>query len=87
MYVAFLFPRNLILRLLKRSFVVFVENESFPVLKTLLSISNRVIKIAVNSDVAIPISKVVAKPLIGPVPKIYKTNAVRPVVMLASRKS
>ncbi len=28
-----------------------------------------VIKIAVKSDVAIPINKVVAKPFIGPVPK------------------
>ena len=41
--------------------------------------------IAVNNDVAIPINKVVAKPLIGPVPKIYKTSAVRPVVIFASK--
>ena len=32
-------------------------------------ISNLEIKIAVNKDVIIPISNVVAKPLIGPVPK------------------
>ena len=43
------------------------------------------INIAVNSDVAIPISKVVAKPLIGPVPNIYNTSAVKPVVILASK--
>ena len=49
-----------------------------------MSINNLVIKIAVNKDVAIPISKVVAKPLIGPEPKIYNTSAVRPVVMFAS---
>ena len=42
------------------------------------------INIAVNRDVAIPISKVVAKPLIGPVPNIYNTNAVKPVVIFAS---
>ena len=42
-------------------------------------------KIAVNKDVAIPISNVVAKPLIGPVPNMYKTSAVRPVVIFASK--
>ena len=41
-------------------------------------------KIAVNREVPIPINKVVANPLIGPVPKINKTNAVSPVVILAS---
>ena len=41
--------------------------------------------IAVNKDVAIPINKVVANPLIGPVPKMNRINAVRPVVMLASK--
>ena len=44
-----------------------------------------VINIAVNSEVAIPINKVVANPLIGPVPKINKIKAVNPVVMLASK--
>ena len=42
-------------------------------------------KIAVNNDVIIPIRRVVANPLIGPVPKIKRINAVRPVVMLASK--
>ena len=42
-------------------------------------------KMAVNSEVAIPINKVVAKPLIGPVPSIKRIKAVNPVVMLASR--
>ena len=41
-------------------------------------------KIAVNNEVAIPISNVVAKPLIGPVPKMYNTSAVNPVVIFAS---
>ena len=39
-------------------------------------------KIAVNREVAIPIKRVVAKPLIGPVPKMNKINAVKPVVYL-----
>ncbi len=77
--------KNLILRLLNRSLVDLVEKDSFPDLNTLLSIRSLVIKIAVNNDVAIPINKVVAKPLIGPVPNIYKTSAVRPVVIFASK--
>ena len=42
-------------------------------------------KIAVNKEVAIPISNVVANPLIGPEPKTKRINAVKPVVILASR--
>ena len=42
-------------------------------------------KIAVKSEVPIPIRRVVAKPLIGPVPKINRMRAVSPVVILASR--
>ena len=42
-------------------------------------------KIAVNNDVAIPINKVVANPLIGPDPKTKRINAVSPVVILASK--
>ena len=49
------------------------------------STSSRVTKIAVDKEVAIPISSVVANPLIGPVPKTNKINAVSPVVMLASK--
>ena len=41
-------------------------------------------KIAVNNEVPIPIRSVVAKPLIGPVPKINKISAVKPVVIFAS---
>ena len=48
------------------------------------SINNLVMNIAENREVAIPISNVVAKPLIGPVPKIKSIIAVKPVVMLAS---
>ena len=51
----------------------------------LASINNRVIKMAVNKEVAIPINKVVAKPLIGPVPNTKRINAVKPVVIFASK--
>ena len=71
--------------MLNKSFVDLVEKDSFPDLNTLLSIRSLVINIAVNKDVAIPINKVVAKPLIGPVPNIYNTSAVRPVVIFASK--
>ena len=42
-------------------------------------------KIAVNREVIIPISKVVANPFIGPVPKTKSTKAVTPVVIFASK--
>ena len=65
--------------------VGFVEKETpFP-FSFLESTRIRVINIAVNNEVPIPINKVVANPLIGPVPKINKISAVRPVVILASR--
>ena len=41
-------------------------------------------KIAVNNDVKIPMIKVVANPLIGPVPNTNKIIAVKPVVILAT---
>jgi hypothetical protein len=47
-------------------------------------IINLVINIAANNDVRIPITKVVAKPLIGPVPKVYKIIPVKSVVTFAS---
>ena len=40
---------------------------------------------AVNREVAMPINKVVANPLIGPVPNTKRINAVSPVVILASK--
>ena len=49
------------------------------------SIKKRVMKMAVKSEVAIPINRVVANPLMGPVPKTKRINAVSPVVMLASK--
>ena len=65
--------------------VGFVENEtSFP-FSFLESTRILVTKIAVNNDVPIPINKVVAKPFMGPVPKIKRINAVSPVVILASK--
>ena len=42
-------------------------------------------KIAVNSEVKIPIKRVVANPFIGPVPNVYRIKAVSPVVMFASK--
>ena len=39
---------------------------------------------AVTNEVAIPIIKVVANPLIGPEPKIYKIIPVKKVVIFAS---
>ena len=62
-----------------------VANEtSFPFTER-ESIKSRVMKIAVKREVAIPINKVVANPLIGPVPNTNKIKAVRPVVMFASK--
>ena len=49
------------------------------------SIKKRVIKMAVKSEVPIPINKVVANPLMGPVPNTKRINAVSPVVILASK--
>ena len=42
-------------------------------------------KIAVNNEVAIPIKRVVANPLIGPDPNTNKIKAVNPVVIFASK--
>ena len=56
-----------------------VEKSNFPPLFTYQSISNLVINIAVNNDATIPINKVVANPLIGPVPNTNKIKAVKPV--------
>ena len=46
---------------------------------------NRVIKMAAKREVIIPIIKVVANPKIGPLPKMYKINPVKKVVMFESR--
>ncbi len=70
---------------LKRFFVIAVEKSKFPFLFAYQSTIKRVIKIAVNKEVAIPINKVVANPLIGPVPKMNKIKAVKPVVIFASK--
>ena len=80
-----LFCRNFIEIFWNKDLVGGVENEIFLPFSLLISTNNRVIKIAVNKEVAIPIKRVVAKPLIGPVPKIKRINAVRPVVIFASK--
>ena len=69
----------------KSPFVAFVENETFLPLSFRESTRILVMKIAVKSEVPIPIRSVVAKPLMGPVPKIKRINAVNPVVILASK--
>ena len=61
-----------------------VENCKLPPLFTYQSTNKRVMKIAVNKEVKIPMINVVAKPLIGPVPNTNKIKAVKPVVILAS---
>ena len=50
----------------------------------LAEIINLVIKIALNKEVMIPIINVVAKPLIGPVPKEKRIIPVNKVVTFAS---
>ena len=64
------------------------NKQSFADLKlspiNLAEIINLVIKIAQNKEVNIPIIKVVANPLIGPVPKENKIIPVNKVVTLAS---
>ena len=65
--------------------VALVEKLTFLPLNKRLSTNKRVMKIAVNKEVPIPINKVVANPLIGPVPKTNKIKAVKPVVIFASK--
>src|SRR5690606_21675856 len=84
-YAIFLFCRNWILVLVNRFLVTEVEQGKDLPSFVYHSINSLVIKIAVNKDVAIPINKVVANPLIGPVPKIKRMIPVRAVVMFASR--
>ena len=76
---------KLILLFLNKFFVIDVEKSNFLPLFTYQSTNKRVIKIAVNNDVIIPINKVVANPLIGPVPNTNKIKAVKPVVIFASK--
>ena len=61
-----------------------VEKLSLLPLSTSQYISNLDINIAVKSDVIIPINNVVAKPSMGPVPKLFKIKATKPVVIFAS---
>ena len=46
---------------------------------------SRVTKMAVNTDVTMPTSKVTPNPLTGPDPKANRINAVMPVVIFASK--
>ena len=68
-----------------RPFVDFVEKDTPLLFSFLESTRILVMNIAVNKEVPIPINKVVANPLMGPVPKTNKISAVKPVVILASK--
>ena len=81
----FLLDKNVIDKFLNKFLVSEEEKNNSLFNEICLSTNILVIKIAVNKEVIIPIKSVVAKPLIGPEPKINKINAVRPVVILASR--
>ena len=84
-YVNFLRFKKSIFKFLNRPFVKGVEKLSREPLFTSQLISSLEIKIAVNKEVIIPINNVVANPLIGPVPNVYRINAVKPVVIFASK--
>ena len=64
--------------------MILVEKSRVLFLLISLSIKIRAINKAVNKEVKIPTNKVVAKPLIGPVPKINKITPVMICVTLAS---
>ena len=69
-YVIFRCIKKLNFKFLNRPLVIGVENDNLePLFKSQFT-SILVIKIAVNKEVIIPINSVVAKPLIGPVPKV-----------------
>ena len=70
---------------LNKPFVRGVEKLNLEPLFISQLINNLEIKIAVNREVIIPINSVVANPLIGPVPNVYRINAVSPVVIFASK--
>ena len=71
--------------LVNKDLVIGVEKFKILDLDNLLSTNILVINIAVNNEVAIPINKVVAKPLIGPDPNTKRIKAVSPVVIFASK--
>ena len=84
-YDIFLLDKKLIERFLNKFLVSDDEKAKSLLDEICLSTNILVIKIAVNKDVIIPISSVVAKPLIGPEPNINRISAVRPVVIFASK--
>ena len=83
--IAFLLDKKLIERFLNKFLVSDDEKAKSLLDEICLSTNILVIKIAVNKDVIIPISSVVAKPFIGPEPNINRISAVRPVVIFASK--
>ena len=77
-------PTKLALIFVNQSFVISEEKVMDFLFSNRLKKTNRVKTMAENNDVKIPMIKVVAKPRIAPLPKLYRTNAVSKVVMLAS---
>ena len=77
-------PIKSIFKFLKAPCVIRLSKDIDLPFLNLLSIIKRVIKIAANKEVKIPITNVVANPLIGPVPKVYNIIPVNSVVTLAS---
>ena len=69
-YVSFLLLKKSIFKFLNKPLVNGVEKLSLDPLLTSQLISSLEIKIAVNNEVIIPIKRVVANPLIGPVPNV-----------------
>src|SRR5690606_35104255 len=85
-YDIFLLAKKSILIFLNKFLVrAVLKSKRLPFPLLYHSINNLVIKIAVNREVTIPISRVVANPLIGPEPNMNNIRAVRPVVILASK--
>src|SRR5690554_7765446 len=80
----FLFSRKAIFKLANK-FSVHLEEKVMSTLEfSNHSYTKRVMKMAEKKEVAIPIIRVVAKPLMGPVPKRKRIKPVRKVVTLAS---
>ena len=69
-YVSCLRLKKSIFKFLNKPLVNGVEKLSLDPVLTSQLISSLEIKIAVNNEVIIPIKRVVAKPLIGPVPNV-----------------
>ena len=77
-------PTKLALILVNQFFVSSEEKLIAFLFSNRLKNTKRVSTTAEKSEVKIPMINVVAKPRMAPLPKLYRTNAVNNVVMLAS---